>query len=88
MKIPHHTTHPKENHSLKFRYQEFLLWLSSYRTCLVSMRTWVRSLASLIGLRIWRCLELWRRSQTQLQWTSSLGTSICCRSGPKMTKIN
>ena len=33
---------------------------------LVSMKTWVRSLASLSGLRIWRCLELWCRLQTWL----------------------
>ena len=33
---------------------------------LVSMRMWVRSLASLSGSEIWCCRELWRRSQTQL----------------------
>ena len=38
---------------------EFLLWLSGLRTQLVSMRTWVRSLASLTGLRIWCCCKLW-----------------------------
>ena len=32
---------------------------------LVSMRTQVQSLASLSGLRIWRCHELWCRSQTE-----------------------
>ena len=31
------------------------------------MRLQVRSLASLIGLRIWRCHEVWSRSQTQLR---------------------
>ena len=30
------------------------------------MRTWIRSLASLSGLRIWRCRELWCGSQTRL----------------------
>ena len=30
------------------------------------MRTWVQSLASLSGLRIWRCHELWCRLQTWL----------------------
>ena len=30
------------------------------------MRLWVQSLALLSGLRIWRCRELWRRSQTRL----------------------
>ena len=33
---------------------------------LVSMRMWVSSPASLSGLRIQRCPELWCRSQTQL----------------------
>ena len=32
----------------------------------LSVRTRVRSLASLSGLRIWRCCQLWRRSQMQL----------------------
>ena len=64
------------------------------------MRTWVRSLASFSGLRIQRGHELWCRSLTQLRshiavavagsyssnWTSSLGTSICCGCGPKKDK--
>ena len=36
------------------------------RIQLASMRLWVPSLASLSGLRIWRCWELWCRSQTWL----------------------
>ena len=32
----------------------------------VSMRMWVRSLALLSGLGIWRCCELWCSSQTRL----------------------
>ena len=36
------------------------------RIRLVSMRMWVRSLASLSGLGIWCCRELWCRSQTRL----------------------
>ena len=32
----------------------------------ISMRTWVQSLASLSGLRIWCCHELWCKLQTQL----------------------
>ena len=36
------------------------------RIWLASMRTQVRSLASLSGLRIWCCHELWCRSQMQL----------------------
>ena len=72
------------------------------RTRLVSMRIQVRSLASLSGLRIWCCCELWYSSQI---WLGSgvavavvqanscsldkmpiLGTSICCRCGPKKPK--
>ena len=34
------------------------MWLSGPQTQLASMRTWVRSLASLSGLRIWSCHEL------------------------------
>ena len=34
-------------------------------------------LALLSGLRIWHCHKLWHRSQVQLHWTPSLGTSIC-----------
>ena len=33
-----------------------------------SMRTWVPSLASLSGLRIWLCRELWCRSDTAQIW--------------------
>ena len=36
------------------------------QTPLVSMRTQVRSLARLSGLRFWRGQELWCRSQMQL----------------------
>ena len=32
-----------------------------------TMRLWVESLASLSGLRIWRCHELWCRWQTWLR---------------------
>ena len=31
-----------------------------------TMGLWVQSLASLSGLRIWHCRELWCRSQTRL----------------------
>ena len=40
---------------------EFLLSLSRLRTGLGTMRFRVRSLASLSGLRIWHCCELWCR---------------------------
>ena len=33
-----------------------------------TMRLWVQSLASLSGLRIWRCCELWCRSKTRLRF--------------------
>ena len=69
------------------------MWFSSLRTRLTSIRTRVRSLASLSGLRIWRCCELRCRLQTRLGsgvavalvWAGSyssgsipsLGSSIC-----------
>ena len=71
------------------------------RIQLGTMRWRVRSLASLSGLRIWRCHELWCRSQTWVRSgvavamaeastcssdsTPSLGTSICLGCGPKKT---
>ena len=60
-----------------------------------TMRLRVRSLASLSGLRIQCCCELWCRSQTRLRFgvavagsyssdlVPSLGTSICQGCGPK-----
>ena len=66
-----------------------------------TMRTQVRSLASLSALRIQRCHELWCKLQTRLgsgiavavavagsyssDLTRSLGTSICRRCSPKKT---
>ena len=73
------------------------------RTWLVSMRTQVRSLALLSGLRIHCCRELWYRSQKQLGFcvtavaqagslssssALSLGTCICCGCDTKKTKKN
>ena len=71
---------------------------------LVSMRTQVWSLASLSGLSIWHCSELWCRSPTRLESgiavavvqassyssasTPSLGTPMCQGCGPKKTKNN
>ena len=66
----------------------------------VSLRTRVRSPALLSGLRIQCCHKLWHRSQSWLRFhvavatasscssdgTSSLGTSIYRRSGPKKKK--
>ena len=51
---------------LKIIILEFSLWLSGLWTQLVSVRMWIQSLASLSGLRIWHCCELWDRSQVQL----------------------
>ena len=48
------------------------------------MRTQVRSLASLSGLRIQHCHELWLRPVGySSNSTPSLGTSISCRCSPK-----
>ena len=47
--------------------REFLLWLSGLRTQPVSRKMWVWSLASLSGLRIWRCHKLWCRLQMWLR---------------------
>ena len=81
---------------------EFLLWLNRLRTQLVSVRTEVRSLASLSGLGVQHCHELWSGSQTRLgsgaavavavagsyisDSNLSLGTSICRRYGHKKKK--
>ena len=70
-----------------------------YGAQLVSVRMWVRSLASLSGLRIRHDRELWCRSQRWLRScvavavvqvsscssdsTPSLGISICLGYGPK-----
>ena len=72
------------------------------RIQLGTMRFWVGSLASLSGLKIQCCRELWCRWQTRLgsslavavaeagscssDWTSSLGTSICRGCGPEKQK--
>ena len=42
----------------KLWLKEFSLWLSGLRIPLVSKRMRVQSLASLSGLRIWRCWKL------------------------------
>ena len=72
------------------------------QTRLGTMRLWVQSLASLSGLRILHCHELWCRSQmwlgpgvtVALAWADGyssdsaprLGTSMCHRCGPKEKK--
>ena len=81
----------------------FPLQLSEFTTRITSMRTQVRSLAPLSGLKIWRCHELWCRSQMRLRAgaavavvlanscssdsTPGMGTAICLRCNPKKTKI-
>ena len=54
------------------------MWLSELGTQLVSMRTRVRSLASLSGLRIWHCCELWCRLKT---WLGSCITVAVVQAG-------
>ena len=48
-------------------------WLTNLAS--VFMRTWVLSLASLTGLRIWRCCELQCRSQMRLWLWCTLAAS-------------
>ena len=55
-----------EFHLNKKQKQKLPLWLNWLRTQLVSMRMWVRSLASLSGLRIQLRHKLWGRSKTWL----------------------
>ena len=54
----------------KRHFLELLLWLSGLRTRIVSMRTRVRSLALLSGLRIQHCRDLWYRPQ-MCMWLGS-----------------
>ena len=53
------------NHNLGCLVRESPSWVSEM--ILISMRTYVWSLASLSGLRIQRCHELWCRSKTWLR---------------------
>ena len=68
------------------------------------MKLLVQSMASISGLGIWHCCELWCRSQMQVKsgiavavmqasgyssdYTPSLGTSICLGGGPRKDKKN
>ena len=72
------------------------------RIQLGNMKLQIRFLASLSGLRIQQCLELWCRSQMWFgshvavalvlaggyssHWTPSLGNSICHESSPRNGK--
>ena len=75
--------------------------MAQWLTNLTSIHEDVDSiLASISGLRIWHCRELWCRLQTQLgsgvavavasgcssNSTSSLGISVCHGCGPKKQK--
>ena len=53
---------------------ELPLWLSGLRTRPVSVRMWVQSLVSFIGLRIWPCPKLLYRSQMWLR--SSVAVAV------------
>ena len=48
--------------------EELLLWFSGLRTNIVSVRMWVSFLASLSGLRMQHCRELWCRLQMRLRF--------------------
>ena len=73
------------------------MWLIGLRIQLVSTRMWVRYLASLSGLRIQRCSELWCRSQMWLRSSIAVvkasscsldpysGNSMCLRCSQKTT---
>ena len=75
-------------------------WRSRNKIQLGTIRLWVQPLASLSGLRMQCCRQLWCRSQTWLgsdiavavagsrtsNQTPRLGTSIWCRCGPKKQK--
>ena len=54
----------QKTHEKKFK--DFPLWLSGNKSDLVSMRAQVRSQASLSGLRIQPCHDLWCRFQMRL----------------------
>ena len=89
---------------LKELFRVFLLWCSRKQIQLVTMRLQVQSLPLFSGSRIWRCHELWCRSQTQLgscvavavvkvscyscNLTPSLRTSIYVGVALKIEKIN
>ena len=60
-----------QNYYLMYMINHFLCRVSIVaQWCLIwvgTMRLWVQSLASLSGLRIWCCRELWCRSHVQLR---------------------
>ena len=85
----------KEDEGVPVIVQRKRIWLGT-------MRSRVRSLASLSGLRIWHCHALWCRLQTRLRsgiavamaqagskssdYIPNLGTSVCRWRSPERTK--
>ena len=67
---PHHSSNPSHCGGVPEVAQQ-------KQTQLVSMRTKVQSLASLSGLRIWHCHDLWGRLQIQLGY----GVAVACGVG-------
>ena len=67
LKCPQSGRNKQYHIHLKRGRRKIPLWLSGLRTRLVSMSMWVPSLASLSGLRIQHCYELWCRSKAWLR---------------------
>ena len=93
----------REKKKKQLRNNSGVLFASPWvKNLLVSMRTWVQSLALLSGQKIWGCHKLWHRSQLRLGsnvavavmwasaaaliWIWSWEPSICCRSSHKKQK--
>ena len=86
-------------HNIKSGHWELRCASAGSESWLVSMRIWVRVLASLSGLRFWNChkwqhgLQMWLRCCVAVATVSaghcssssspSLGTSKCCMYSPK-----
>ena len=64
----------------KLLLQDFPLWLSFKQTLLISMRTWVQSLALLSRLRILSCHELW----CMLQMWLGFHVAVACGIGSQL----
>ena len=64
----HHEIKAREHHIFKRNFKVYGAPVVAQwkRTRLGTMKFWVRSLALLSGLRIWRCHKLWCRSQMWL----------------------
>ena len=62
--------------ALKSREMGVPVMVQQKQIWLGTMRLWVRSLASLSGLRIRRCWELWCRSQTRLRSGVAMAVAV------------